>query len=189
MVIDQISPRNLPLLAFDSRARGFSTPLAHRRSRCPPSLPSLVLNPPTVHTCSNAHLLLPTRLSAIRCLSRAATSLWAPNWSSEEAHLVNTILNQPNLCCRSTDLLNRDDNLLATSVAGEFSSTPTGKTLPHSYPKTRFRRENTRMYVCMYVWLLLFIAEYGSIAGQVANSSRGRMNRENEHFPAVSVRV
>ena len=36
------SLRNVPVRAFDSRAQGFSTPLARRRSSCPP--PSLNLS-------------------------------------------------------------------------------------------------------------------------------------------------
>ena len=69
--------RNVPVRAFDSRAQGFSTLLAHRRSSCPPSSPNLMLTHPV------------ERYQALRdsapCLSRAATSRSAPNWSSEEA--------------------------------------------------------------------------------------------------------
>ena len=38
------------------------------------------------------------------------------------------------------------------------------------------------MYVGMYIWLILIIAEYGSTAGKVANSNRGWMNRENKYI-------
>ena len=42
------------------------------------------------------------------CLSRATTSRKAPKWSSEEAHLVITILNQPYRRRVSNDRLNRE---------------------------------------------------------------------------------
>ena len=57
---------------------------------------------------------------------------------------MNTILNQPYRRRVSTDRLNRDDSQLAASLEGEPGPTPAGKTLPHSYPETRFRRERAR---------------------------------------------
>ena len=42
VVRDHISLRNLPVRAFDSRAQGFSPPLARQRSSCPPPSPNLV---------------------------------------------------------------------------------------------------------------------------------------------------
>ena len=86
-------PRNLSTRAFDSRAQGFSTPLARRRSNCLPSSPNLVLTRPIVRAAAPFKVFL----DSAPCLSRAATSRRAPHWSSEEEHLVNTILNQPNL--------------------------------------------------------------------------------------------
>ena len=59
------SPRNLPVRAFDSRAQGFSPPLARRRSSCPPPSPNLV----RTHLIENYQAL---RDSA-PCLSRAPT--------------------------------------------------------------------------------------------------------------------
>ena len=53
----------------------------------------------------------------------------------------NTILSQPYRRRVSTDRLNREDSQLAASLEGEPGPTPAGKTLPHSYPETRFRRE------------------------------------------------
>ena len=83
MVRAQLFPlRNLPVRAFDSRystGEGFSTttPLARRRSNCPPPSPNLVRTDPN------------ERYQALHdsapCLSRAATSRRAPSWSSEEA--------------------------------------------------------------------------------------------------------
>ena len=53
----------------------------------------------------------------------------------------NTILSQPYCRRVSTDRPNREGSQLAASVEGEPGPTPAGKTLPHSYPETRFRRE------------------------------------------------
>ena len=41
----------------------------------------------------------------------------------------------------STDRLTRDDSQLAAFLEGDPGPTPGGKTLPHSYPETKFRRE------------------------------------------------
>ena len=63
--ISQLSLRNFPVRAFDSRAQGFSPPLTRRRSSCPPPSPNLV----RTHPIENYQAL---RDSA-PCLSRAAT--------------------------------------------------------------------------------------------------------------------
>ena len=59
------SLRNLPVRAFDSRAQGFSPPLARRRSSCPPPSPNLV----RTHPIENYQALR----DSVPCLSRAAT--------------------------------------------------------------------------------------------------------------------
>ena len=56
----------------------------------------------------------------------------------------NTILSQPYCRRVSTDRPNREGSQLAASLEGEPGPTPAGKTLPHSYPETRFRKERTR---------------------------------------------
>ena len=56
----------------------------------------------------------------------------------------NTIISQPYCRRVSTDRPNREGSQLAASLEGEPGPTPAGKTLPHSYPKTRFRREMRR---------------------------------------------
>ena len=56
----------------------------------------------------------------------------------------NTILSQPYCRSVSTDRPNREGSQLAASLEGEPGPTPAGKTLPHSYPETRFRRERAR---------------------------------------------
>ena len=62
------------------------------------------------------------------------------------AHLENTTLNQPYRRRVSIDRLNSEDSQLTASLEGEPGPTFTGKTFPHSYPKTinRFRRETAR---------------------------------------------
>ena len=56
----------------------------------------------------------------------------------------NTILSQPYCRRVSTDRPNRESSQLAASLEGEPGPTPAGKSLPHSYPKTRFWRERAR---------------------------------------------
>ena len=56
----------------------------------------------------------------------------------------NTILSQPYCRRVSIDRPNREGSQLAASLEGEPGPTPAGKTLPHSYPETRFRRERAR---------------------------------------------
>ena len=58
--------------------------------------------------------------------------------------LGNTIPSQPYRRRVSTDRLNHDDSQLAASLEGEPGPTPAGKTFPHSYPETRFRRVRAR---------------------------------------------
>ena len=65
VVRDQLSLRNLPVRAFNSRAQGFSPTLTRQRSSYPPPLPNLV----RTHLIENYQAL---RDSA-PCLSRAAT--------------------------------------------------------------------------------------------------------------------
>ena len=51
-----------------------------------------------------------------------------------------TILSQPYCSRVSTDKPNRESSQLAASLEGEPGPTPAGKTLPHSYPETRWTR-------------------------------------------------
>ena len=63
----------------------------------------------------------------------------------------NTILSQPYCRRVSTDRPNREGSQLTASLEGEPGPTPAGKTLPHSYPKTRFRRERGHETVAQLV--------------------------------------
>ena len=56
----------------------------------------------------------------------------------------NTILSQPYCRRVSADRSDREGSQLAASLEGEPGPTLAGKTLPHSYPETRFRRERAR---------------------------------------------
>ena len=58
----------------------------------------------------------------------------------------NTILSQPYRRRASTNRLNQEGSQLAACLEGEPGPRPAGKTLPHSYPETRFRRERARDY-------------------------------------------
>ena len=55
-----------------------------------------------------------------------------------------TILSQPYCRRVSTDKPNHGGSQLTASLEGEAGPTSAGKTLPHSYPETRFRRERAR---------------------------------------------
>ena len=57
---------------------------------------------------------------------------------------MNTILNQSNRHRVFTNRLNREDIQLVAPLESESSPTPAGKALPHSFPKTKFRRERAR---------------------------------------------
>ena len=81
------------------------------------------------------------------CLSSATPSRRALSGRSEEEHRGDTIniLDQRNRRRVSTDRLNRVDTLLVLSLEGESGPIPAGKTIPHSYPKTRFRRKRAQL--------------------------------------------
>ena len=100
-------------LAFDSRAKGFSPPLARRRSSCPPPSPNLV----------RTHLI--ENYEALRD-SAPGHQIGARKRRTPE----NTILSQPYCRRVSTDRPNRESSQLAASLEGEPGPTPAGKTLP-----------------------------------------------------------
>ena len=77
----------------------------------------------------------------------------------------NTILSQPYCRRVSTNRSDREGSQLAASLEGEPGPTPGGKTLPHSYPETRFRRERANggfipdmilLTQCYCVWVGVF---------------------------------
>ena len=89
-----------------------------------------------------------TNRDSALCLSRAATP--PPEGHQIGARkrraLGNTTFNQPYRHRVSTDRLNREGSHLAASRERKPGPTPAGKTLPHSYSETRFRRERARVY-------------------------------------------
>ena len=109
--------RNLPVFAFDSRAQGFSTPLARRQTSCPPSSPNLVRTHPI--ECYQA-----LRDSAPR-LSRAATSRSAPNWSSQVAciweHHSQPIITLPPRLSRSAESQRQPVGCISRGWAGPYT--------------------------------------------------------------------
>ena len=121
--------------ACDSRAQGFSPPLARQRSSCPPPSPNLVRTHPIVEYYQALRDSAP-------CLSRAATLPKGTKLGlgKRRAPGNTIILSQPYRRRVSTDRLNREGSQLAASLEGEPGPTPAGKTLPHSFPETsRFR--------------------------------------------------
>ena len=135
------SLRNLPGHAFDyTRAQGFSTPLARRRSSCPPPSPNPVrTHPIELYQALRdsapylSHAVTPPEEHQIRARNRRAPG--------------NTIPSQPYRRRVSTDRLNLEGSHLTASLGGKPGPTPAGKTLPHSNPKTRFRRESGTRYI------------------------------------------
>ena len=66
------------------------------------------------------------------CLSRAALPpKGAPNWSSEETHLVNTIFNQPNR-------MNQEDNQLAAPLLRMIPALHSSKRPSHAHTSKPF---------------------------------------------------
>ena len=77
----------------------------------------------------------------------------------------NTILSQPYCRRVSTNRSDREGSQLAASLEGEPGPTPAGKTLPHSYPETRFPRERARDRWMRRVIFYLFIFRTSSAEG------------------------
>ena len=138
VVRDHISLRNLPVRAFDSRAQGFSPPLARQRSSCPPPSPNLV----RTHLIENHQALR----DIAPCLSRAATLPKATKLElGRGAHLKTPSSANHTAAARlKRQVGSRRQPVGCISREGEPGPTPAGKTLPHSYPETRFRRERAR---------------------------------------------
>ena len=96
--------------------------------------------------CSRRTWYVPTRSSANRLsatvlpVSRVSPPPEGHQFGARKRRAPgNTILSQP--AAAATDRLTRDDSQLVAILEGDPGPTPGGKTLPHSYPETRFRRE------------------------------------------------
>ena len=122
--------------------------LSFSRTGVQPSPGSSTIELPSAFAESGAYP--PDRVQALRdsapCLSRAATFPKGTKLGLRKRRAPgNTIiLSQPYHRHVSTDRLSREGNQLAASLEGEPGPTPAGKTLPHSYPEPRFRRERAR---------------------------------------------
>ena len=83
------------------------------------------------------------------------------------------ILSQPYRRRVSTDRLNCEGSQLTASLEGEPGPTPAGKTLPHSYPETRFQRERAREqhYVVGERSTVILYTYINSHVGLIANVS------------------
>ena len=141
--------RNLPVQACDSRAQGFSTPLARRRSRCPPPSPNLVPTHP-IERCQAVRDSTP-------CLSCRHPPEGHQIGARKRRAPGNTTVSKPYRSRVSTDRLNREGRQLAASVEGEPGPTPAGKTLAHSYPETGFRRERVRDSTTSFYYYCIMI--------------------------------
>ena len=126
-------PRNLPVDAFEFRAQGFSISLARQGTRFP--LPSSTF----YGTLKRA--LRPTRLSTTFPPPLACYPL------SEQAHLVNTIRNQPN--CRHVLTAGPigKNNQIVLFLEGESSRIPNQpeRPFPTQTPKPDFRGRRREM--------------------------------------------
>ena len=87
----------------------------------------------------------------------------------------NTILSQPYCRRFSTDRSDREGSQLAASLEGEPGPTPAGKTLPHSYPETRFRRERAHGREGLRFFFFFFF-KFSSYVMPTYLSPRGKRN-------------
>ena len=109
------------------------------------------------------------------CLSRAATpseGYQIGAWKRRAPE--NTILSQPYRRRVSTDRLNREGSQLAASLESEPGPTPAGKTLPHSYPETGFRRGGgTRYREAVIVVVVVVVFTLTDRASTIPSNIRG----------------
>ena len=80
------------------------------------------------------------------CLSCAISSRRAPDWCSEEAHRVDTILHQPNRRRVSTDRLNSVDSQLVLLLRVSPAIHPLERPSHTHTPKPRLRRDRENYY-------------------------------------------
>ena len=155
------SLRNLPVRAFDSRAQGFSPPLARQRSSCPPPSPNLV----RTHPIENYQALG----DSAPCLSRAVT---LPKGTKLElgrgAHLKTpSSANHTAAASQPTGRIAKVASWLHLSRASPALHPPERPSHTHTYPETRFRRERARDVV--HPWTMPY--EYGLFGGTINRSS------------------
>ena len=140
VVRDQLFPQKLPGSRFRFSRTGVQPSPSSQRSSCPPPSPNLV----RIHLIDNYQAL---RDSA-PCHSRAATLPKATKLElGRGVHLkTSSSANHTAAASQPTGRIAKAASWLHLSLEGEPGPTPAGKTLPHSYPETRFRRERARDY-------------------------------------------
>ena len=138
--------RNLPVCTFESRTKGPALPGMSTIEMSSPIAESGAYSSDTACLGTLVRVAVPYQAfrDSTPSLSRTTSFRRAPNRSTEEAHLVKIILNQPNRRRVSTDRVNHMNSQLVASLEGDFNPTPVGETLPHSYPITRVRRERVQ---------------------------------------------
>ena len=140
------SLRNLLVRAFDSHVQGFSTPLARRRSSCPPPSP----NPVRIHLIERCCTLpgfprqCPLPL-ACRHLPKG-TKLELGRGAAGEHHPQPTT---PGAASQPTGWIAKKVSWLHLSKVSPALHPPERHSLPHPYPKTRFRSERARDDIMM----------------------------------------
>ena len=90
----------------------------------------------------------------------------------------NTILSQPYCRRVSTDRSDREGSQLAAFLEGEPGPTPAGKTLPHSYSETRFRRERARFWTSALLRVDLFVSICDTICVTNRDTSSDHFNHQ-----------
>ena len=84
----------------------------------------------------------------------------------------------------STDRLNNEDSQLAASLEGEPGGpTPAGKTLPHSYPNTRFRGERAQVDVLICLLYRRMVKYFKTYSNGVALEVVARQINEGAMWP------
>ena len=166
VVRDQLFPQKPTGSSLWLLRTGVPTPLARRRSSCPPPSPNLARThlierccalpgfprlrplPLTFHhrpkdfikkrrwIANKSNAKTFVNISAYQIGARKRRTWWAPS-STNHTAVASQPINQLN---------RKDSQLAASSVEAESGPAPAGKTLQRSYPTTRFRRERARNY-------------------------------------------
>ena len=124
------------------------------------------------------------------CLSRAATLPKGTELGlgKRRAPGNTIILSQPYRRRVSTDRLNREGNQLAASHEGEPGPTPAGKTVPHSFPETRFRRERARDHIYNGYEIGICNRKYGGTTGEGTEKLKAKRSRDARSDSRVTCR-
>ena len=123
--------------AFPSETSRFAPLiLAHRSSALPCLLDDRTALRPHRIWCVPPDRALPGSPRKCSCLSRAATKL-----DLERGEHLGTPSSTNHTAAAFQPIVSRKDSQLAAFLEGDAGLTPAGKTIPHSYTETSFRRE------------------------------------------------